>query len=52
MALAVVGTLPWTGAALLAIALSISLACVVGRYHYIVDVLAGVVLALVLWTVN
>ena len=52
VALAVVGTLPWTGAALLAIALSISLACVVGRYHYIVDVLAGVVLALVLWTVN
>ncbi len=52
VALAVIGTLPWTGAALLVVALSISLACVVGRYHYIVDVLAGVVLALLLWMLN
>ena len=38
--------------ALLVIALSISLACVVGRYHYIADVVAGVVLALLLWMLN
>jgi hypothetical protein len=27
----------------------VSLACIVGRYHYVVDVVAGVVLALVVW---
>ncbi len=52
VALAVIGTLPWTGAVLLVIALSISLACVVGRYHYTVDVLAGAALALLLWMLN
>ena len=53
VALALIGTLPWTGAAfLLLVAASISLACVVGRYHYIVDVLAGVALALGIWLVN
>jgi membrane-associated phospholipid phosphatase len=49
VALGVVGVLPWTGLALLVLALSISVACVVGRYHYVVDVVAGAVLALGLW---
>jgi membrane-associated phospholipid phosphatase len=51
VALGVIGVLPWTGLALLVLALSISVACVVGRYHYVVDVVAGAVLALVLWWV-
>jgi membrane-associated phospholipid phosphatase len=47
--LAVVGTSPWAGTALLALAAGICIACVVGRYHYAVDVVAGAALALVLW---
>ena len=34
---------------LLALALSIALACVVGRYHYVIDVVAGAALALAIW---
>ena len=49
VALAVVGALPWTGLGLLALALAICVACCVGRYHYIVDVVAGAAVALVLW---
>ena len=52
VALAVIGTLPWTGAAFLVVAASISLACIVGRYHYIVDVLAGLTLAFGIWFMN
>ena len=52
VALAVAGTLPWAGAAFLIVAASISLACIVGRYHYVVDVLAGVALAFGIWLVN
>jgi membrane-associated phospholipid phosphatase len=52
VALAVFGAMPWTGGALLLLAASISLACIVGRYHYVVDVLAGAALALVLWLAN
>jgi undecaprenyl-diphosphatase len=46
---AVIGTLPWVGALLLALALSIALACIVGRYHYVIDVLTGAALALAVW---
>ena len=46
---AVIGTVPWVGLVLLVIALSISLACVVGRYHYAIDVVAGAAMALVIW---
>lgn len=46
VALAVMHAMPGAGLALLAIAVSISIACVVGRYHYSVDVIAGVALAL------
>jgi membrane-associated phospholipid phosphatase len=51
VAFGVIGTLPWVGLCLLVVALSISLACVVGRYHYAVDVAAGAVMALGIWAV-
>jgi membrane-associated phospholipid phosphatase len=47
VALGVIGTLPAIGALLLALALSVSVACVVGRYHYMLDVLTGAVLGAV-----
>lgn len=49
VAFAVIGAMPWAGAVLLGLAVSISLACIVGRYHYVVDVIAGAALALVIW---
>lgn len=49
VAFAVMGAMPWAGAILLGLALSISLACIVGRYHYVIDVLAGAVLAVAIW---
>jgi membrane-associated phospholipid phosphatase len=48
-ALAVRGSMPLTGGLLLVLAASVSLACIVGRYHYVVDVLAGAVLAGGVW---
>jgi membrane-associated phospholipid phosphatase len=47
--LAVAAALPWTGAVLLLAATGICVACVVGRYHYAVDVVTGAALALVIW---
>jgi len=44
VALGVIGSLPVVGTVLLGIAASIGVACVVGRYHYTVDVLAGAAL--------
>jgi membrane-associated phospholipid phosphatase len=52
VAFAVIGTLPWTGALLLVLAAAICVACVVGRYHYVVDVVAGAAVALAVWMVN
>ena len=49
VALAVIGSMPLTGGVLLALAVSVSLACIVGRYHYVVDVFAGAVLAAGVW---
>lgn len=49
VALAVMGAEPAAGVVLLILATSIALACVVGRYHYVIDVVAGAVLALVVW---
>lgn len=49
VALAVGGVMPWAGAIFFALAISISVACVVGRYHYAVDVVAGAALALAIW---
>jgi membrane-associated phospholipid phosphatase len=48
-ALAVIDSMPWTGGILLLLAASVSLACSVGRYHYVVDVAAGAVLAALVW---
>ncbi len=49
VAFALLGPMPWTGTGLLLLACSISVACVVGRYHYVIDGLAGVALALFVW---
>jgi membrane-associated phospholipid phosphatase len=49
VAFAVAGTLPWTGMALLVLAAAICVACIVGRYHYVVDIIAGAAVAVVLW---
>jgi membrane-associated phospholipid phosphatase len=51
VALAVVRAMPVFGLVLLFLAGSIAAACIVGRYHYIVDVVAGVVLTLLIWSV-
>lgn len=52
VALGVITVLPIAGTILLGFAFSIALACIVGRYHYIVDVLAGAALALLVWVVR
>jgi membrane-associated phospholipid phosphatase len=49
IALAVAGAMPVAGAVLLVLAVSISVACVVGRYHYAVDVLTGALLAVLVF---
>ncbi|MBI3492918.1 MAG: phosphatase PAP2 family protein [Acidobacteria bacterium] len=51
VAFAVIGAMPVAGAILLGLAVSISVACIVGRYHYAVDVVAGAALALAIWVV-
>jgi membrane-associated phospholipid phosphatase len=40
------------GLVLMALAAGICVACVVGRYHYAVDVAAGAGVALLFWLVN
>ena len=52
VALAVVGALPWPGVLLFVLAAGICVACVVGRYHYVVDVIAGAGVALAIWLMN
>lgn len=47
IAFAVAGSTPLAGAVLLGLALTTAVGCVVGRYHYVVDVLAGAALAFV-----
>jgi membrane-associated phospholipid phosphatase len=51
VALALIGPLPVVGAVFLALAFCISLACIVGRYHYVIDAVAGVMLAFAIWLV-
>ena len=46
VALGVISSLPAVGVVLLLCAASIAVACVVGRYHYTVDVIAGAALGL------
>jgi hypothetical protein len=50
-AIAVTAVMPRTGLALLALALWIALATITGRYHYVVDAIAGALLTLALWGV-
>jgi membrane-associated phospholipid phosphatase len=52
VALAVIPVLPLAGAVLLVLALAIAIAAVVTRGHYVVDVVAGVLLALGIWLVT
>ncbi len=47
VALGVISSLPVTGAILLGVAASIGVACVIGRYHYAMDVVAGAALGIV-----
>jgi membrane-associated phospholipid phosphatase len=49
VALAVMRAMPGLGLLLLFLAGSIAAACVIGRYHYIVDVVAGVLLTGGIW---
>lgn len=49
VAFALLGPLPAAGAVFLFFALSIAVACVVGRYHYVVDAVAGAALAIAVW---
>ena len=52
VALAVIGAMPGPGVLLLVLAAAICVACVVGRYHYIVDIVAGAAVAAALWLAN
>ena len=51
VAFGVMAALPIAGVVFLVCALSIAVACIVGRYHYVVDVIAGAVLAAAVWAV-
>jgi membrane-associated phospholipid phosphatase len=51
VALAVIGVMPVAGLVFLVLAASIAAGCVVGRYHYIIDVVAGIALTLAIWAV-
>ena len=51
VAFAVIDTAPVAGLVLLVLAGTISVATVVGRYHYVVDGIAGAVLAIAVWTI-
>src|SRR5262245_40085685 len=49
VAFALLGPLPAVGAVFLFVASSIAVACVAGRYHYVVDAVAGAALAIAVW---
>ena len=49
VALGLIEALPIAGAIFLLLAASITLACIVGRYHYIIDAVAGAALALAMF---
>jgi membrane-associated phospholipid phosphatase len=51
VALTVMDVVTWAGLILLFLAISISAACIVGRYHYVMDVAAGAVLAAAAWAI-
>jgi membrane-associated phospholipid phosphatase len=49
VAFALLGVMPVAGTLFLALAASIAAACIAGRYHYVADVIAGAVLAVMVW---
>jgi membrane-associated phospholipid phosphatase len=49
VAFALIDPMPWAGGVCLLLAISISVACVVGRYHYVVDAVTGAGLALIIY---
>src|SRR5262252_11176972 len=51
IALAIVGHAPAAGVVFLVLWASAAVACVVGRYHYIVDAVAGAALAVLVWLI-
>jgi membrane-associated phospholipid phosphatase len=51
VAFALLGPLPWLAAAAFVLAISIAVATVVGRYHYMIDGVAGAALAGAVWTI-
>ena len=48
--LALADAIPWVGAVALLLAATIALATIVGRYHYVIDAVAGACLAVTVWT--
>jgi membrane-associated phospholipid phosphatase len=48
-AAAVMSSMRVTGTVFFVLAASVSVACIVGRYHYVVDVVAGALLAAAVW---
>ena len=51
IAIGVIDVMPVTGAVLLVLALTIVVACVVGRYHYTIDAVTGAAWGLLVWLV-
>lgn len=51
IAFAILGPAPVVGLVFLALAVSTAVACVVGRYHYSADAVAGAVVAIVAWVI-
>jgi membrane-associated phospholipid phosphatase len=51
VAAAVAHQMPLTGALLFALAATVSIGAVVGRYHYLIDILTGAMLAAAVWFV-
>jgi membrane-associated phospholipid phosphatase len=51
IALAILGQAPTVGLVFLLLAVSAAIACVVGRYHYIVDAVAGAGVAMIAWMI-
>jgi membrane-associated phospholipid phosphatase len=51
IAFALLPALPIASAVCFALAVTIAVACVVGRYHYVVDVITGTALALAVWAI-
>src|SRR5258708_14089964 len=51
IALAVPGQMPLAGGLLMLVSLGIAVGCILGSYHYVIDVIACVALALTIWMI-